>query len=87
MEEAIGDLFEALCARHGIREDIPARRVLRLEYVQDARRRIARAQEESEEVRGVASKKPPGIPSAEEWRQHRLTHWPYSSWCPVCVAA
>ena len=87
MEEAMGEAFEARCASHGVGEESAAYKVLRIEYVQEARRRIARAQEDSEEARGVASKKPPGAPSAEEWRQHRLTHWPYRSWCPVCVAA
>ena len=27
------------------------------------------------------------LPSAEEQRKHRLTHLPFRSWCPHCVAA
>ena len=87
MEEAMGETFEERMARHNIGEESPARRMLKMEYVQAARRKIAQAQEESEETRGVGSKKPPAAPSAEEWRTHRLTHWPYRSWCPICVAA
>ena len=87
MEEAMGENFEEQMVRHNIGLESPARRMLRMEYVQAARRKIADAQEESEETRGVGSKKPPAAPSAEEWRTHRLTHWPYRSWCPICVSA
>ena len=27
------------------------------------------------------------LPSKEEIRRHKLTHIPYRSWCPICVAA
>ena len=27
----------------------------------------------------------PKAPTAEEWAEHCLTHWPYRSWCPACV--
>ena len=26
------------------------------------------------------------VPTMEEWKAHRLTHLPYRSWCPECVA-
>ena len=87
MEEAMGETFEERMARHYIGEESPARRMLKMEYVQAARRKIADAQEESEEARGAGSKKLPAAPSAEEWRTHRRTHWPYRSWCPICVSA
>ena len=43
-------------------------------------------QEESEEARQVVSRRPPGSPTPEELRVHRLTHYPFRSWCPACVA-
>ena len=27
----------------------------------------------------------PYSPSKEERRMHRITHWPFRSWCPKCV--
>ena len=41
---------------------------------------------ESEEARQGVSRKPPPSPTAEELRIHRLTHYPFRSWCPACVA-
>ena len=35
----------------------------------------------------MRTKAPPGAPSAREWREHQLTHLPFRSWCPHCVAA
>ena len=29
---------------------------------------------------------PPKAPSAAAWARHKLTHMPYCSWCPICVA-
>ena len=87
MEEVHEGSVEERCEQHNIKPESSSYRTLRIEYVKEARRRIAVAQEEAEEARQVGSKKPPAAPSAEEWRQHRLTHWPYRSWCPVCVAA
>ena len=43
-------------------------------------------EEESEEARQGISRKPPVSPSPEELRIHRLTHYPFRSWCPACVA-
>ena len=43
-------------------------------------------EEESEEARRGISRKPPVSPSPEELRIHRLTHYPFRSWCPACVA-
>ena len=87
MEEAIEETFEDRCAQHEIDPASPVGKMLRAEYVQEARRRIAAAQEEAQEERRVDRKKPPSAPSEEDWRHHRLTHWPYRSWCPICVAA
>ena len=43
-------------------------------------------EEASEEARQGVSRKPPSSPTAEELRIHRLTHYPFRSWCPACVA-
>ena len=43
--------------------------------------------EQTEEARVGKARVPPKAPSAEEMRLHRLTHYPFRSWCPVCVAA
>ena len=46
-----------------------------------------------EEIRGVPeirvplTVKSPASPTADEVQTHNLTHNPYQSWCPVCVAA
>ena len=86
MEEAMGETFEERCERFRLSTE-GARNALRVEYVQEARRRIEAAQEEAPEERVINRKKPPAAPSEKEWRHHRLTHWPYRSWCPICVAA
>jgi hypothetical protein len=39
-----------------------------------------------EEGREVRNRRPARGPTAEELRVHRLTHWPFRSWCPDCVA-
>ena len=44
-------------------------------------------QEEGEEAREVKAPPIPDTPSREQVRLHRLTHRPYRSWCPHCVAA
>ena len=38
------------------------------------------------ESREVWSRVKPKGPSNEERRKHRLTHFPFRSWCPECVA-
>ena len=38
-----------------------------------------------EEARTVHAPPIPNTPTLEEVRQHRLTHYPYRSWCPHCV--
>ena len=46
-----------------------------------------------EEIRGVPETrvpltvKSPASPTMDEVQTHNLTHNPYQSWCPVCVAA
>ena len=42
--------------------------------------------EETEEAREGRARAPPKSPSAEELRVHRLTHYPFRSWCPACIA-
>ena len=41
---------------------------------------------EPEEGRPVRTRVPPDCPSEREWREHRVTHYPYRSWCPCCRA-
>ena len=41
---------------------------------------------EGEEGREHRSKVPPAAPSERERRLHRITHFPFRSWCPECVA-
>lgn len=45
--------------------------------------------EEKEPEEAVAAIRKPvePLPSEEEQRRHRVTHLPYRSWCPQCVAA
>ena len=42
--------------------------------------------EEGEEAREGKTRALPKGPSAEQMRIHRLTHYPFRSWCPQCVA-
>ena len=42
--------------------------------------------EEGEEAREGKTRALPKGPSAEQLRIHRLTHYPFRSWCPLCVA-
>ena len=42
--------------------------------------------EEGEEAREGKTRALPKGPSAEQVRIHRLTHYPFRSWCPLCVA-
>ena len=44
-------------------------------------------QEEITEGREVASRSSPKAPTEEERRTHCITHIPFRSWCPHCVAA
>ena len=39
----------------------------------------------SEEARKVKSPAVPILPSRQEVLDHRLTHFPFRSWCPHCV--
>lgn len=41
----------------------------------------------AEECRELKSRAPPKGPTAEQWRTHRISHYPFRSWCPHCVAA
>ena len=48
-------------------------------------------EEKTEEAQGsdrhhVKGRRDPGQPTAEERRTHEITHLPYRSWCPTCVA-
>ena len=40
----------------------------------------------AEEARGVWSRVRPKGPTKEVRRKHNLTHFPFRSWCPACVA-
>ena len=44
-------------------------------------------QEQGQEARTVRTRTAPRPPSAEEVRQHSVTHLPFRNWCPHCVAA
>ena len=43
--------------------------------------------EQKEEGRAVKTTRPSACPSEAEWRAHRVTHYPYRSWCPYCRTA
>ena len=43
-----------------------------------------RDHEPAEEGREVQTTRPASCPSEAEWRAHRVTHYPYRSWCPYC---
>ena len=45
------------------------------------------ADQEPEEAVDPIRKKVEPLPSEEEQRKHKLTHMPFRSWCPYCVAA
>ena len=42
--------------------------------------------EEVQEAREVKTRALPKGPSEEQMRVHWLTHYPFRSWCPLCVA-
>ena len=42
--------------------------------------------EEVQEAREVKTRALPKGPSEEQMRVHQLTHYPFRSWCPLCVA-
>ena len=41
--------------------------------------------DESEDPEPLRVLADPGQPTAEQLELHRLTHWPYRSWCKWCV--
>ena len=41
--------------------------------------------DESEDAEPLKVMPDPGQPTAEQLELHRLTHWPFRSWCPWCV--
>ena len=43
--------------------------------------------QENSESRDQKAEKTPKAPTREECEAHRLTHYPYRSWCPHCVRA
>ena len=43
--------------------------------------------DEPEEAEEPIRRRVDPLPSLEEQRRHRITHLPYRSWCPQCVAA
>ena len=42
--------------------------------------------DEPEEARQPKTKPDPRLPSKQEIEEHNITHLPYRSWCPHCVA-
>ena len=99
---AIGESFGERMRREGVEETSPARGVLRLEFQEAAVRRYLRERDEARvdaEERGdhgdeasrtqgrrIRTKRDEYVSTMEEWKSHRLTHLPYRSWCPECVA-
>ena len=59
------------------------------EHVEDLSRRVAQHFEDEHEKCAVSPPlvKAPQQPTKEAWEQHQITHTPYQSWCPRCVAA
>ena len=84
MEEA----FEARMDGMGVGVDSPSLEMLRDECVDFARARLEDELQGEERGEGRAAHAKPEVhaPSLDEWRQHGLTHVPYHSWCPDCVA-
>ena len=89
-ERVMGETLEIRLAREspGLTSESPAWGLLRDEYVEMARRRLEEERLEGERAEGREASTKPEVhaPSLEEWRNHRLTHLPYRSWCPDCVA-
>ena len=89
-ERVVGETLEARLAREspGLTFESPAWGMLRDEYVGKARGPFGeeRQAEERAEGREASTKPEVHAPSLEELRKHRLTHLPYRSWCPDCVA-
>ena len=89
-ERVMGETLEAHLAREspGLTSESPAWGMLKDEYVERARDLLEeeRQAEEGAEGREANTKPKVHAPSLEEWRKHRLTHPPYRSWCPDCVA-
>ena len=89
-ERVMGESLEAQQARvsPGLTSESPAWGMLRDEYVEMARRLLEEELLESERAEGREANTKPEVhaPSLEEWRKHSLTHLPYRSWCPDCVA-
>ena len=44
-------------------------------------------EQQSEESRVPKTKRAPHEPTNDEIKSHEITHTPYRSWCPCCVAA
>ena len=84
-EEAMGQDIETYLRERQVL-GTPAERLIRLEYVEWAKRLVDEGEEERAEGRRAAAKKEPYRPTLQEWREHRLTHLPYRDWCPDCVA-
>ena len=86
----MGETLEARLARESQKQtsESPAWGILRDEYVDMARRLLDEEQQEDERAEGREANTKPEVhaPSLDEWRRHRLTHLPYRSWCPDCVA-
>ena len=51
----------------------------------DMEKETSENEDASGEARKVKKMADPKLPSAEEVREHQLTHLPYRSWCKHCV--
>ena len=89
-ERVMGETLNICLAREspGLTSESPAWGMLRDEYGNGARDLLEEEWQEEERAEGRAARTKPEVhvPSLEEWRQHRLTHLPYRSCCPHCVA-
>ena len=87
-ERVMGATFELRMVRMGVSEESPARGMFRDGYVIKARQLLEEERQVKERGVGREPNTKPEVhaPSLEERCKHRLTHLPYSSWCPDCVA-
>ena len=82
-----GDLAENGAAEHGAKSSWEGeRREVDDEFGGPASETEAAGDGEEGEAENVKMARDPGAPTREELEEHRVTHFPYRSWCPHCVA-
>ena len=73
-------------SRGGIRPEVVEPESERVEEEEEEEHRRDE-EDESGDIRVIKGPRVPTAPSAEDVRLHRLTHWPFRSWCTECVKA